>query len=376
MLISAIATSLLLSSALQKQTVRLLSEGYGPSGAISVAKPKVAWKAWPEGGQVTSVRLVINSKPYTARYDAATRELIAEGLSNLTPGTYKVEAGLTVDGWANFDEKWSFTVGNDVKPLPIYTRDEKSAVNELNGIRAKHKLPAMFLDPYLTMTARAHTDYLSLNDTTSHNEREGLAGFTGIMASDRGRKHGHVGGIWEVVAGGTTTPEESVYDLWDAPYHRIALMQSGRNGIGVGWKNGHFTMNGAPSWQKGYFVAPYDGQQNVPIAWANQESPNPVRSFPDARFLLGYPIVLSGTEVESAKLEYVSATLEDSKGTPVPFYLRHRGNDEHLTNALIMIPKLPLKFDENYTVNVSVNGGGESATKRTWTFKTEADNKS
>lgn len=377
MLITAIATATLLPKLLQKQTVRLLSEGFGPSGPISVAKPKVAWKVWPEGSaKITGARMSLNSHSITCKYDATRRELVADGISQLQPGSYKVEAGVTIDGWANFDEKWQFEVSAGPKSLPSYSKEEKSAVNELNGIRAKHQLPPMTLDPYLTMTARAHTDYLSLNDVVEHVQKVGKPGYTGAMPADRAKRHGHVGGVWEVVSGGSDAPEDAIYSLWDAPYHRMTLMQTGKSQVGVGWKNGHFTMNGSPSWEKGVYMAPYAGQPDVPIAWANQEVPNPTRNYPDARFLLGYPIVVLGSELPGGKMDFVSASLTDSKGVAVKTYIQHRHNDEHLSNAVIVIPTVPLKFNETYTADVRVIVLGDVITQRKWSFTTKADNKS
>jgi Cysteine-rich secretory protein family len=376
MLITTIATATILSKLIQQPTVRLLSEGFGPLGPIAIARPKVAWKVWPEGaGKITSTRMTLNSHSISCKYDVAQRELVAEGISQLQPGTYKVEAGVTIDGWANFDEKWQFVVSPDSKALPTYSREEKSAINELNGIRAKHQLPAMSIDPYLTMTARAHTDYMAKNDVIAHEEKLGLPGYIGAMPADRGKRHGHVGGIWEVVSGGTDEPEDAIYSLWNAPYHRIVLMQPGKSQVGVGWQKGFFTMNGTPSWDKGIYMAPYAGQTDVPIAWANQEVPNPTRSYPDARFLLGYPIVVMGSEAPGGKMDLVSASLLDSKGVAVKTYTQHRKNDEFLSNAVMLIPTVPLKFNETYTVDVSVIIFGDVVTQRKWSFTTQADNK-
>ncbi|HLO99072.1 MAG TPA: CAP domain-containing protein [Fimbriimonas sp.] len=377
MLITAIAAATALPKLVQQPTVRLLTEGFGPSGSILVARPKVAWKVWPGGSaKITAGRISINSKSVSCKYDSDRRELLAEGVSTLSPGTYNVHASVTIDGWANFEEKWQFVIGTDSVDLPTYTRDEKSAINELNGIRAKHQLPPMTIDPYLTMSSRSHTDYLALHDVIAHEESPDKLGFTGVMPWDRGKRHGHVGGIWEVVSGGTETAEAAIYNLWNAPYHRITLMQTGRSLVGVGWKKGHFTMNGTPSWDRGVYMAPYAGQENVPVLWANQEVPNPTRNYPDARFLLGYPIVVAGSELPGGKMDFVSASLVDSNGNAVDTYLLHRQNDDNLTNAVIVIPKAPLKFNEMYTADVRVIVQGDVITQRKWTFTTQADNKS
>jgi uncharacterized protein YkwD len=362
-----------LGSMPQQKQIQIWSAGFGPSKDIKVKNPRFVWQVWADGtSKITAASFLINGKEVDAKYDNRKKELFFEPDSPLTPGTYSIVANVKIDDWAKFDKKWTVTVRPDaVQNSERVSTEAKQILANFNQIRAEHGFGPCSFDQSFNLAAVAHTNYLALNKEGGHNEDPANPGYTGMEASDRVSVFGHVGSSWEVVATGSRNATESLVGLWEAPYHRINMMKPGPVNAGVSYKDGNFTMDGDGLTVDGMFVSPPDGGVGVSPSWQNNETPNPTRNFNDAEQTLGYPVVATVYGDKIGSISILSSSFTTSDGKDVERYELSPSNDNHLTNAVVLIPKKPLLPRKTYFVNLKLTDSLGNVYTKAWKFLTQ-----
>jgi uncharacterized protein YkwD len=259
------------------------------------------------------------------------------------------------------------------------------ALAAVNAVRRRLGLAPLSVDANLNASAAAHSRYRALNGAASesfHSETRGRQGYSSADPFQRMRFHGYRGepaaenGI--AYFGAEGNPVEG----WlAAPYHRVPMLHPHYRDIGLGFANG------TDSWYVtanfGYGVDPEigeraqvvcypaNGQTNVPTAWTEPESPNPLRIHRAAQ-PAGYVVSFSYYSGYEPQIRLLQASLETKEGDEVACFLNHPGNDSFLSkNTVLLIPKRPLAPAQTYRATVRANVVGASTVERTWTFTTE-----
>ncbi|WP_165971956.1 stalk domain-containing protein [Paenibacillus piri] len=263
---------------------------------------------------------------------------------------------------------WSFTtVSNDSSDNASseYSKEIVEALSYLNNVRQKSGLSQVKLNPYLVKASENHASYLVTNnmttlDTFSHRESPSLKGFTGERARDRAYS---VGGestfkyhaFDEGIFLGTSSIQQAIDLALDMSYHRDPLVDPNLDQVGVAINGKTVVLVYAIKGQNSQTsVYPYDGQTNVPLSFdGTTESPNPLKQFGvnTSGFVISYK--------EYNSPDYVKATLKNSKGESVDFYLENAMDKGWKT--WFIYPKKDLASNETYTVTVN---------NKTWSFTT------
>jgi hypothetical protein len=123
--------------------------------------------------------------------------------------------------------------------------------------------------------------------------------------------------------------------------------------------------------KEGVTIYPADGQQNVPIAFRGNETPDPLRLH-NAKVPVGYVISLYYFSSEDVTLEGVTASLE-AEGQPVEFWLNWAKNDDFLKAGVFVIPREPLKPGTTYQVAITARTSSGIDVSRKWSFRTEPE---
>lgn len=244
-----------------------------------------------------------------------------------------------------------------------YTQDELEGLDYLNAIRTKVGLSKVKLDSHLTRAAQNHTKYLNNNTVgffEAHDEAPGNIGFTGVTPADRANYAGASGydSIGENIHGGSGSVITAIRGLIEVPYHRMALLSPNLSSIGLAKDGSIFVFSlGTVGDNSSVAVYPYDGQQYVPVAFPGGEIPNPLEQFgvDYSGFIISYQQKDLGSNP--------SFSLKDSKGNETPVF--SESNQMYSRDALLLIPKESLKYNETYTA--TVNG-------KSWSFTTAKDN--
>ena len=362
-----------LGTTAHRQQIQIWSAGFGPSKDVKVKNPKFVWQVWAEGeAKITAASFIINGKEVDAKYDNRKKELFFESNEPMPPGTYSVVAKVKVDDWAKFDKKWTVTIRPDAvqqngEEIPA---DAKQVLGIFNRIRSDHGFGPIRFDSSFNLAANAHTNYLCLNKEGGHNEDPANPGYCGMEASDRVSLYGHVGSSWEVVSTGAMNSSDAIIGLWDAPYHRINMMKPGMVIAGASYKDGNLTVDGDGMTPDGMFVSPPQGGTDISTSWENNESPNPTRSFADAAHVVGYPVVATVYGDKVAPISIVSSSYATSDGKEVDRYELSPENDNHLKNAVILIPKKPLAAGKLYSVSLKLKDSRGNIYTKAWKFIT------
>jgi hypothetical protein len=347
--------------------IQAFHKAFGPKSLLRISSPTLSWQIWPgEGCRVTSAVMQLNGKPVAARYNIDRKVLEYRPAAPLMPGPYKVECRVVVDEQLVVNKDWSFEVAGAAQPsLPEPDDHQTLSLNVANELRKNLGLEPMVMDSRLNAASLSHSLYLGANNRSGHFEKEGESMFAGRTPGERQESFGFLGGSWECVSAGISSAEESVRDLFDAPYHRLPFMQPGSIGFGSGFSKRRMTLNFSTSDREGVVVSPAEGQTDIATSWSRLETPNPLRLH-EVTGAVGYPVMLSHSGVE--KIEVRSATLSAGSQS-VKVFLNTPSNDEHLKNALILMADKPLMPMTTYTVNVVYLAEGREV-KKTWSFRT------
>lgn len=259
------------------------------------------------------------------------------------------------------------------------------ALSTLNAIRKQLGLAPFEVDSNLNASAAAHSHYRALNTSAGesfHSETRGRQGFSSAGPFDRMRFHGYRGepaaenGIAFIGAEG-----DAIEGWLAAPYHRIPMLHPDYRDVGIGFASGsnswfvtaNFGYGEDPeaSERPQIICYPSNGQTNVPTAWTEPESPDPLRIH-RAQRPAGYVVSFSYYGGYEPQIKLTEATLQTKDGADVACFLNHPGNDTVLSkNTILMIPKRPLAAGHTYRANVRAQVAGGSTVERTWSFTTE-----
>jgi uncharacterized protein YkwD len=249
----------------------------------------------------------------------------------------------------------------DVRLRPaagIKHSSDETALGYINARREEVGLRAIDVDHGVAAAALAHAKYLALNHAGTHEEIAGNPGFTGADVLTRVRLHTQAQSASEVLAmiGGAYANETPVEHIFASPYHRGALLfdwaRAGEASLkGMGSVTVMDFADIAPSLSDSELIAwPYDGQTNVPLAWIDNEQPDPMG--PDSAYrgqTLGYPITLSGGP--NAHIELSKVELRDAHGSRVACKIAPLTPADTRRNTAICTPHEPLKPATRYSVH-------------------------
>lgn len=354
------------------------TRAYGPKTTMLIAKPTLRWEVWPGNrAQITEQKMLINGIEVRATYSVRERALLYTPDKPLAPGEYKVKCRVEIDNSLVANKEWSFTVASNAAPaLARPDAEQVRALVAANAYRSALGLEPFQLDDRMSGAALAHSRYLSKNGTTGHFQKPGLPGFFGAEPGDRLESFGYIGESWECVSFGSDSPEESVTNLVDAPYHRIPFMQPGPVLLGTGFADQRLTMEFSGNRSEGITVYPAPGQTGVPTQWSGNERPNPLRLH-DAPKPVGYVIVFSAWQPGGSKLTVEAASLRNcADGSTVQIFLNTPANDNELDNACFLIPRRPLRAGATYEAyvrgKISASGSQEAVVEKRWRFTTRA----
>ncbi|WP_028549120.1 S-layer homology domain-containing protein [Paenibacillus sp. UNC451MF] len=259
----------------------------------------------------------------------------------------------------------------------------QASLDLLNTLRRAVGVPTVSLNENLNKASQAHANYQDIDKKMGHSEEQGRPSFSGVGPWDRAKAFGYAsaGSVGETVASTGTAPSGATQVLIDAPFHRVILLMPSFRDLGIGVSNGYTVINpgtkdyvyNAQNYKQVYY--PYNGQTGVPPFWHAYETPNPLQYYGKNGAKVGYPISISTTS--GGKLDHISAQITDASGNQVDYYLvdsKHSGNED----AILYIPKEPLKPNTTYTVTARFQAGNRyesssSEENKTWSFTTLAD---
>lgn len=231
--------------------------------------------------------------------------------------------------------------------------------------------------------AQGHSDYQRLNDTITHEQTPGNAGFTGATLGDRLEAAGYnlrsPYAYGEVIsATGSTSGYAAAESLIAAIYHRFVIFEPRFKDGGAGSAtvpNGYtyFTTNFAANnglgeglGLGGFVTYPAANQERIPRNFfSDQEVPDP---FP-AQNEVGYPVSVHADIDKTVTVQ--SFTLRVQGGSPLPVrLLTHAEDAQTPPSAAAIIPNSPLAAATTYEAQFIGAIEGVPAS-RTWTFTTQ-----
>jgi len=245
----------------------------------------------------------------------------------------------------------------------------KAALDRTNCYRNLLGLNPGLLDPALDEAAQSHADYMSRNNTVTHQQIAGTGGFTGEWVWDRFEAAGYPiqnGNSWgEVVAYGYEDPADAIDGWVETVYHRIPYTTPDWRELGYG-QSGLYSAMGFvtryPAQQSSAVLYPVQGQLDVPPTFqSDEEWPDPA---PD-HSLVGMPITVSvGAEdaTNSQQNPYQLVLNEASLSGPdgdLEFLALEPDNDSWLFNTIALVPVEPLQPGSRYEgmLDISWIGG-------------------
>jgi uncharacterized protein YkwD len=356
----------------QRRSTSLKTLYFGPQCEVIVARPDVVWKAWSENNlKITDVKLAIDGDLVSVQYDEPSRMIRYRPTKKLNAGQHRVEANMVVDGWAKFQKKWTFTVTKDaVESPPTPDSQSRQLIAEGNRYRNNIGLEKASIDETFCYSAALHSTYQVLNNDASHFQTVGKPGFIAETPGERMKRVGVSSGVWESLVGNVSDQSRGVRGLFDAPYHRINMMQPGSVRMGACIKNGALTMQGETSDMVQTVVSPGDGQADVDRSWSDLEEPDPLSIHPEAKRPVGYPIVLAHFDIACSKIIFISGSLKTSEGVEVACFFNTPQNDIHLKKEIFLIPQQRLLAAEKYFIQVQAKTDAGVDISRNWSFVT------
>ncbi|MBB6053638.1 CAP domain-containing protein [Armatimonas rosea] len=341
-----------------------------PQGKTPLERPPLVWQMRPRGGaQLRRIQMRVNGTPIPTRYDNDTQSIVGEPSEPLPLGVLKATCEVWLSNDKGVDMEWSFTRVPAPPPAPAPDQAQQEAIAQVNRLRRAALLPDMQAQPALCLAAARHSRYLLANKLAlTHEQTEGKPEFYGKDPDARAERAGFFESCYEVIA---QAPQAalSIQNLLDAPYHRAALLQPGAFAAGVGIAGDRVTLLCAQSPIHEVVAYPADGQLDVPTEWHDSESPDPLRAYPEAPRVVGYPVTLHLYGI-TEKPDLREATLTGPDGQLVPCYVNTPSNDDELDDMLLLIPKQPLLPLSSYRATLVVKEAGGRELTRSWQFTT------
>lgn len=373
--IGAFALPIMVGASLASSVGDLYFRSYGPKGTLMVRNPVFMWECWADDAKsITSVEAELDGKTVPSHYDPILRRVVAKPEGPLEAGQYQASIKVYYAGGRFHEKTWTLSISDQaLLKLPAPNAAQKLAIETANDFRKKMGLEEYSMDDRLNAAGLAHSRYLAANNATGHIEKPGTTGFIGKSHRERLEAFGYVGTAIENVAYGSHTADEAIRALVDAPYHRIAFLQPGKLSFGSGLENQRLTMTCETTEVKAVLCYPYNGQTDVPLAWSQPEKPNPLAIHGLSGKVVGYPIVLAAFGVGRGKIHVNETSLQTDAGEIVTHVVNNPENDEHLDNAMFIIPREPLKANTGYVVKVSFSILGDEVSaeeEKVWRFRT------
>ncbi|MEJ6023912.1 CAP domain-containing protein [Ramlibacter sp. PS4R-6] len=269
---------------------------------------------------------------------------------------------------------------------PAVTGDTATdAINRFNWRRQQIGLLAVSRNAAIDRAAQAHSNYQGLNNTITHFEEAGKAGFTGAGAADRLQAAGYslsasAGYAYgEVIASqGGTQGVVAADDLIGAIYHRFIVFEPmfKEAGAGSGTAAGggltyvtiDFAANGLDRILSRGNVAvyPFNGQSDVPASVnSDQESPDPV----PGQNRVGYPVSVHGNLGSTLTVQALTITPRGGAALATRL-LTHATDGNTPTSAAAAIPLSALVPGTTYDVHFTGTVDGV-AVARNWSFSAQ-----
>ncbi|TFW13270.1 CAP domain-containing protein [Duganella callida] len=256
--------------------------------------------------------------------------------------------------------------------------------NWLNYRRAQIGLSVLTRNSQIDAAAQAHSNYQRLNNVITHEETQGLQGYTGDTLNDRlgvaGYKltAGTSYAAGEVIA--ATSSNSGFYqaeELITAIYHRFVIFEPVFKELGAGAAtatggNTYFTADFAVRGSyggigNGKLVAyPFNGQTAVPTNFfSDNESPDPVPGQNE----VGYPVSVHADLGQPVTVQ--SFTIAPRGGAALATrLLSSAAGTSSTASAAAIVPLTTLRsatiYDVSFTGTV-----GTTAVSRSWSFTTK-----
>jgi len=289
------------------------------------------------------------------------------------------------------------------KTLPMDVSFEQSQAGTLlNGIRQAVNLGTLSRNGTLARAAQAHADYMVANRSASHYETEGKPYFTGKAPLDRAYRTGYQASfVSENLSANNDDAQNSLDGLFAAIYHRFGFLSPKIDELGIGvtqdpadsqnsafvYVMGNSELNrvcssesfhGSGNYiygvcrdkahriaQKTYqkvmsvnqmnnpkiILYPYDGQQEVPLAFYN-ESPDPLPDYD----VSGFPVSIEFNDYYIKKATILSFKLFDEDNEEVKVRSMDKASDPHrrfTSLQFALFPLTRLDFDKKYRVEAA-----------------------
>ncbi|MBP7554079.1 MAG: hypothetical protein KA885_11695 [Spirochaetes bacterium] len=256
---------------------------------------------------------------------------------------------------------------------------EQIILNKLNAFRSACKLNTFTIDDRLSDSAVGHAKYMIKNNVFTREQDINNPFFTGVTLEERLKMVGYEGRVREMFCMSDLTAD-AVELFINSIYHRTRLMDPLMSTFGYGcYKSGDSTIHAfdygyseatddvSSDWT--YVAYPEDGAINVNYSWNGIENPDP---FPNGTVKpLGAPVTILFKE-QISKAE--KALITDADNVLVDCFIISPETDinEKKINAISLVPKIPLKANATYLVNVEVKLGSiEEIQSYSWSFTTK-----
>jgi len=305
------------------------------------------------------------------------------------------------------------------KPPMDLPYEKTQALSHLNAIREAMSMQIFRVNTSLQIAAQAHADYLVLNKTASHYEREGDQGFFGTNAVKRAFKaRYHSSYVIENLSTKNENAYHSVHSLFAAIYHRFSFLNLEIDEVGIGLqqdqhnihnsafvynmgnsslnklcKKKSFKGNGAyvynvcrdtshriganifhhakdtiKKYNPKIIVYPYDRQTEVPPAFY-EEVPDPLPNHE----VSGFPVSIAFNDHDVKDVRLHTFRLYKQNGEEVTdVLLMDKSTDPHHILTPYQYALFPLKrlaYETQYRAEVEYEADGNKQ-KKVWHFKT------
>lgn len=229
--------------------------------------------------------------------------------------------------------------------------------------------------------AQGHSDYQKINNTITHEQIPGKAGFTGEEVMDRLTQAGYQftqnGRAGEVISSsGNTSGAHAADSLIAAIYHRFVIFEPMFKEVGAGaatvaggatYFTTDFTANGLDSGlgTGQSIVYPFANQTNVSINFfSDNEEPDPVLTQNE----VGYPISIHADTISTVVAQ--TFTVQPRGGAVLQVQLMQKASDSQTPKSVAAI--IPLNVLASNTIyDVQFIGTIDGiAVNRTWSFTT------
>lgn len=339
-----------------------------PRGGLLLSRPTIRWRCRATGGaRIVSTQLSLNGRGLPSSYSQQELCVLARPDQPLAPGEYRVTCRVVLEPGGPFERDWRFQVLDGAVPEPPAPTDAALAtLSAVNSLRRPLDLPPLRMDARLSAAAVAHERFRELNpdlEANAHYQSMGRPGFIGTRPSDRAHLFGFAFARIEEGIGVGDTPEDVVRGLWNAPYHRLPIVDTRNREFGAGIRERrdprkarlagtlmYGTEASVEVERERLVIVPREGEQDVPPSWLALEQPDPLRLHAiggtrPAR--TGFPITACyfSPGDEDTPVRLIEANLKpDAPGSaPVALLPNTPERDEHLgKNQLILIPRQPL----------------------------------